>query len=494
MGGIALTTAQQIVGHGPTFRTKEKRLGCSAGARALACVAMPLLLVFLAALTLPPARVSFAQTVDLPEDYSCFLCHRKEGDLWNENTPIADEEHLAEDIHWQKGLRCHDCHGGAPTLDEFKNHRNDPEFRSLQNRQDVPAFCGHCHSNREYMRRYNPSVRVDQEEHYWGSGHGQRLKSSSQGENAVADQDVATCIDCHGRHGILAANKVRSPVYRTHIAETCAKCHADPEKMAGRTYHDRPIGSDQYDQWRQSVHGIAMLEKGDLSAPTCSNCHGHHGALPPGVDSVANACGNCHGKIAKLFSETAMKHKFQQVGLPGCATCHGEHAVTQPDDKMLGMQEAAVCAQCHNAENPQYGATVAGADAARAMRARLEELKDEIAQAEEMIRQADRLGMEVRGPKYDLRQAFEALTNARTLVHSFKPGPTDEALDEGLQVTAQVKEAAGAALQEHTNRRVWLAASLVPIFLVVALLLIFIRRLPVPDSDELHQGAGGESA
>lgn len=102
--------------------------------------------------------------------------------------------------------------------------------------------------------------------------------------------------------------------------------------------------------------------------------------------------------------------------------------------------------------------------------------------------------MEVRGPKYDLREAFEALTNARTLVHSFKPGPTDEALDEGLQVTAQVKEAAGAALQEHTNRRVWLAASLVPIFLVVALLLIFIRRLPVPDSDELHQGAGGESA
>jgi hypothetical protein len=58
----------------------------------------------------------------------------------------------------------------------------------------------------------------------------------------------------------------------------------------------------------------------------------------------------------------------------------------------------------------------------------------------------------------------------------------EAALGEGLKVTDQVKETAGAALAEHTNRRVWLAASLVPILVVVALLLIYIRTLPLPDA------------
>ena len=438
-------------------------------------------------LSLLAPRVSCGQAAPLPADYSCSLCHRKQGDLWTENTPVADETHLAEDIHWQKGLRCHDCHGGAPKLDQFKNHRDDPTFRSLRKRENVPGFCGHCHSSFEYMQKYNPSARVDQETNYWKSGHGLRLQASSQGENAMADKAVATCVDCHGGHGMLAVGSAKSPVYPAHVAETCARCHANTSTMAGRTYHDRPIGSGQYDQWRRSVHGRALLEKGDLSAPTCNDCHGNHGALPPGVDSVANACGACHGKIATLFAETRMKHTFQQVGLPGCATCHGTHEITHPHDEMLGMEDSAVCAKCHNSQNPQHGATVAGAETARAMRARLDQLKRDIETAEETIRQAERLGMEVSGPRFDLRQAFDALTNSRTLVHSFKPGPMGESLDEGLKVTAQVQDVAEAALREHSNRRVWLAATLVPILVVVALLLLYIRTLSLPVSAEVQE-------
>ena len=429
-------------------------------------------------------RGSFAQAVALPAEYSCSLCHRKQGDLWNENTPVADEARLAADIHWQKGLLCHDCHGGAPTLAEFKNHRDDPSFRSLRKRESVPVFCGHCHSSAEFMHKYNPSARVDEEANFWESGHGRRLKASSQGENAAADKAVATCVDCHGGHGIQAVSNANSPVYPTHVAETCAKCHSKTEVMAGRTYHDRPIGTDQFDQWRRSVHARALLEKGDLSAPTCNDCHGNHGALPPGVDSVANACGACHGKIAKLFAETSMKHAFQQVGLPGCATCHGKHDITHPKDEMLGMQDSAVCAKCHNAQNPQYGATVAGAQTAHTMREKLDQLKTAMTKAEATIHEADRLGMEVRGPRFDLNQAFDALTNSRTLIHSFKPGPLDESLAEGLKVTAEVQGLAEASLREHNNRRLWLAASLIPIVLAVFVLLLYIRTLPIPSSPE----------
>lgn len=418
----------------------------------------------------------------LPADYSCSICHQREGELWSEVTPVAEENDLADDIHWLKGLRCHDCHGGSPSLAEFKNHRDDPSFRTLTSPADIPAFCGHCHSSIDTMRKYNPSARTDQEAEYWTSGHGRRLKASVEEDNGQPDTAVATCIDCHGSHGILAVNNVNSPVFPIHVAETCAHCHADETLMAGRSYHDRPLGNEQYQQWRESVHARALLENGNQSAPTCNDCHGNHGAMPPGVNSVANACGTCHGKIASLFAEATMKHQFENVGLPGCATCHGSHLITQPSDNMLGMESAAVCVNCHNPDNPKYGATLAGAESARTMRARLEQLKQEINDAETTVQEAERLGMEVHGPRFDLRQAFDALTNARTQVHTFKPGPLDAALDNGLKVTADVKRRAEDVLWQHTYRRLWLAASLVPILLVVGLLLLYIRTLPTSAS------------
>jgi predicted CXXCH cytochrome family protein len=443
-----------------------------------------LCLVLTAAWACLPVRGS-AQIVDespstLPEGYSCNVCHTKEGELWSEGRPITEEKDLLGDIHWQKGLRCHDCHGGSPILEEFKNHRNDPSFRTLRSPADVPAFCGHCHSNISYMREYAPSARTDQEAEYWTSGHGQHLKASSQGEIDKVDRAVATCVDCHGGHGILAVNDPRCGVYPTRVAQTCARCHSDEKRMAGRTYRDRPLGHDQYAQWRQSVHGQALMEQGELSAPACNDCHGNHGAMPPGVNSVAHACGTCHGKISKLFAETSMKHKFEQVGLPGCATCHGNHLIGHPSDEMLGMESGAVCSKCHNADNPQYGATVAGAKTAATIRSQLDKLRQEIDEAESKIQEAERLGMEVRGPRFDLRQAFDALTNARTQVHSFRPGPAEAALDQGLEVTASVRLRADEALREHTYRRVWLATALLPILLVVCLLLVYIRKLGRP--------------
>jgi predicted CXXCH cytochrome family protein len=418
--------------------------------------------------------------VALPEDYSCSACHRKTGDLWTDTTPVTDETHLSGDVHWQKGLKCHDCHGGSPTLDEFKNHRDDPTFRSVARKDRIPAFCGHCHSSIDYMRQFDPSARTDQEAEFWTSGHGRRLKASLEGDAPLPDQAVPTCVDCHGGHGMLAVKNPNSRVYAKNVAQTCARCHADAERMAGRTYHDRPLGTSQFEQWIKGVHGQALLEKDDHTAATCNDCHGNHGATPPGVDSIANACGACHGRVSKLFAETQMKHKFETSGLPGCATCHGAHQTVRPTDALLGADEGAVCARCHNEQNPQYGATMAGADSARAMRARFDELNLKIAEAERVVNEAERRGMQVRGPRFDMRLATEALTNARTLVHTFKPGPVEEALGEGLKVATEVQERAEAALREHARRRVWLGASLIPILVVVGLLLLYIRALGVP--------------
>ena len=309
------------------------------------------------------------QAANEAEETSCTTCHG-DSDLWEADTQhlFVTADDLALDIHWQKGLRCHDCHGGnVATLNLRQAHAVEDGFHKINSPADVPAFCGRCHSSIEYMRSFQPSPRTDQESEYWTSGHGQQLRRAMEdhqraleklpaGQEAPALEDprVATCLECHttgGKHQIRAVDDMKSTVYPTHVAETCATCHANAQLMEGRSYHGRPLGHQQYEQWKSSVHGQALLKKGDLSAPTCNDCHGNHGALPPDVDSVANACGTCHGKVAKLFAETRMKHQFDVEGLPGCATCHGNHQTLSPTDQMLGMENDAVCAAVTRTSN-----------------------------------------------------------------------------------------------------------------------------------------------
>jgi predicted CXXCH cytochrome family protein len=404
---------------------------------------------------------------------SCILCHG-ESELWEgeRRSLHVTAGDLSEDVHWELGLRCHDCHGGDPDSTDFvKAHATESGFQPLLSPVDEPAFCGRCHSDIGYMRRFQPSPRTDQESEYWTSGHGQRLREHG-------DTEVATCVSCHGRHGIRRVDDPQAPVFPTQIAKTCATCHSNAGLMAGRVYEGKPVGHDQYDLWSNSVHATALLENGDLSAATCNDCHGNHGAVPPETTSVANACGTCHVKVANLFAETQMKHRFEELDMPGCTTCHGNHEIATPTDDMLGMQSGALCADCH--QNAKYGATFAGAEVAKMLSQKLGELKRQISESEEIIAEAERLGMEVRGPKFDIREAETALTNARTLVHSFAEEPMNETLDKGLEVVADVRARAEQALGQYTYRRVWLAASTLPILLVVGILLLYIRVLPNP--------------
>ncbi len=378
----------------------------------------------LAAALLPAVRLAAEGQAEAPADADnlCITCHG-ESDLWEQERRrfYITDKHFAKDIHWQRGLRCQDCHGGDPTtLDFAPAHAQEAGFRTVKSPADLPGFCGRCHSDNDYMRRYQPSPVTDQESKYWTSGHGLRLK-------ADGDAQVATCVSCHhaphgsgddfSKPGILPAHDLASPVYPTNLAKTCATCHADQAKMAGRQYHGRPIGHQQYEQWVKSVHGQALLQKGDLSAPACNDCHGNHGAMPPDVDSVANACGTCHVKVSELFAKTRMRHQFETAGLPGCATCHGSHDIRSPTDEMLGMTDTAVCNRCH--AQGKFGATVAGTDAARSLRRGLDQLRQQIARAEAKLERAERLGMEVSQPQFDLREASDALTNARSLIHTF---------------------------------------------------------------------------
>jgi predicted CXXCH cytochrome family protein len=423
---------------------------------------------------------------------SCIQCHTSP-DMWDPKDLKTMKalgkfplEVFKNDIHWQRGVRCQDCHGGDTTVMEVKAHQAHGEFRTIKSPADVPAFCGRCHSDGEYMRHFVPSPRTDELSEYWTSGHGKHLK-------ATGDPQVATCISCHDYphgnaldtklHGIRPVAEPSSPVYHTNVPLTCAKCHSDKTIMAGRTYKGKPLGCDEYANWRKSVHGVALIDKGDFSAPACNNCHGNHGAAPPQMDSVANACGSCHGKIAKLFADTKMRHSFEKEGLPGCATCHSNHFIHTPTDEFLGMQEGAFCARCHEEGKLKHGATIAGTQAAKRLHDDLGHLKTGITTAEETLANAAELGMEVSKPKFELRKASDALTNARTMIHSFNVDTVEKALSVGEKVVAEAQEKGDEALRQYQERRVWLGVSLIPIFVVIGLLLAYIRSMSAPPQD-----------
>jgi len=312
---------------------------------------------------------------DHDPETSCVACHSDPDFFDGDALRIVGD--FAQDVHASVGLSCHDCHGGNPDpaladdmLLAMAEAFGENPYAGAPEPAGHPAFCGRCHSDAVFMKRFNPDARVDQEERYRTSHHGQAL--------AQGDLRVATCTDCHGIHGTRRSADVASRVYPTRVADTCGTCHSDPGTMDGYLLDDgRPLPVDQVERWRRSVHGRALLEKEDLFAPTCNDCHGNHGATPPGHDSVALVCGQCHGREARLFRASPKQESFENHeeliadmaegcgdchappepqaelttvrSFSECVTCHGNHSVIRPTVALFGSLPPTPCAFCHEA-------------------------------------------------------------------------------------------------------------------------------------------------
>jgi hypothetical protein len=383
---------------------------------------------------------------------TCLDCH---GAL---DPPLqVTEQQFASDIHSQKGLTCAGCHGGDPTKADMEAMSKAAGFRGKVERKDVPELCGRCHSDAAFMRKYNPSLRTDQLSQYKTSVHGKLF--------AKGDTKVAVCIDCHGVHGLRPATDARSKVHPLNIAQTCARCHADAAYMKGYS-----IPTDQFAKYSTSVHHDALVVRGDFSAPTCTTCHGNHGAAPPGVDSVQNVCSKCHVFQDQMFEKSTHKVAFLSAGLPGCVVCHGNHDISHPTDAKLGTGPQAVCMRCHTPGD--------FCDQQRAEMLRgLIRLDDAIKSADKILGVAEASGMEVSQARLDEDQARDALTKARVTIHSFKKELVEQDIQEGLKIAAKNLQAGQAALAERDYRRKGLGFALIFILLTVLGLFLYIRQI-----------------
>jgi len=223
---------------------------------------------------------------------------------------------IAASVHAQ--LKCADCHAGK-----------------LEDKRAIAEMCAGCHSD---VRKMNPyGLPTDQLERYKTSKHGEQLFGQS-------DQKVATCTDCHGAHDILKVKSPQARTYPANIPATCGRCHGDEKLMS-----QYKLPADVVDQYKTSYHAYMVLEKGDLSAPTCVTCHGSHGATPPGTAQVGEVCGKCHVRQADLFSKSPHAEPAQAGLFNECVSCHGNHAIQKASVGLFGK----ACIQCHASDPKQ---------------------------------------------------------------------------------------------------------------------------------------------
>jgi len=411
--------------------------------------------VFASAFILMFVALALDAKADELSEGKCLECHLTTqdgvGELWQ------------EDVHARAGIGCETCHGGDPTQADAELAKGPGTgYQGELSAAQIVSSCGGCHADAEYMKVRKPLLAIDQLDKYWTSEHGKHL---AKGENRVAQ-----CASCHGAHGVREVNDAKSPVYAVNVPATCGRCHADAEYMA-----DFDIETDQYDEYVQSVHGKALLEKNDVrGAPACNDCHGNHGAAPPSIDAIVHICGTCHSYNAELFLGSPLAPAFKEKSLADCVACHGKHLITHVSEEWEGDKPGATCRKCH--EEGEEGSELAlyFTDTFGSVRQSFEEI-------DELLTAAEVKGMDVTEGEDYVEAARQGLMQARTLVHSFSKPVMEEKLIEISENQAAALEVGYAALRALEDRRRGLAISTLLLLLLTLLVAIKIRTLPPLD-------------
>ncbi len=383
---------------------------------------------------------------------SCLDCHRS---LGGEDAEIAAEWEAS--LHSDRGVTCAHCHGGDPgATDMASSMAKDAGYIGAPQKADIPALCASCHSDPQLMRQYN--LPTDQWAKFGESVHGQRLEEG--------DTRVATCFDCHGGHAMNPANEPSSAVYPTNIPATCSNCHSDTEYM--RPYD---LSTDQGELYRESVHGVALLEKQDLRAPSCATCHGKHGAAPPGFTEVANVCGTCHSATQAYYAQG--EHALPSsgaIGNPKCVTCHGPHDIAWTSEEFFLGDQPGSCRSCHAQGSEQ-------AEVAVQMHEALAAASQSLAEAEDALDRAAGSGLIVPAEEAKLHQATTSLVEVRAVQHNVRLDDVTDLTDEAISVSEEVKDEAERAMRDAVVRRWAMVVAVAGIGVTILVLYMMKREL-----------------
>ncbi len=244
---------------------------------------------------------------------------------------FVDEALLKGSVHATNN--CVACHRDL----EFRWDHPDDGHRP------EPANCSVCHTNQS-----------------------QQYAASIHGFNHQKGGFAASCIDCHGTHGMVPVRSMESPVFKLNLPLTCAKCHNDP-KLTEQYGIKMPEAASQY---LDSIHGEGLLKMGLIVAPSCNDCHGVHDIIPGTYTNspvsrirISQTCGKCHVRIEDVYNKSVhgkLLLKGDPRG-PVCTDCHSAHAIEAP--RKSGHFKAASdarCGKCHRDRLEFYRETYHG--------------------------------------------------------------------------------------------------------------------------------------
>ncbi len=338
----------------------------------------------------PPAKGSQVK----PDDNFCLVCHTNK-DQWDEKDPKSwrlylPPDSLKADVHFQKGVNCHDCHGGNFDTDKVNvAHAVEDGFRAKP--EEITKYCGTCHKeerrglvmgvhakagpkdehgrgtplacaachgkNSHAMipaRNPNSPVFLDNQVTLCGGCHEEHLDTYVRSVHGLGLYKsglavTPSCSDCHGAHGIFWPTDERSTVHPAHVAETCGKCHRFIEERLQASVHGHGTGAGRK-ATREAPGG------NEKRRPTCTDCHeGHDLADPESAVfrlQLPNRCGNCHADLSKRYA-MSLHGQLTELGYGAaakCSDCHGAHdilPVSDPQSRLAPENRLETCGKCH---------------------------------------------------------------------------------------------------------------------------------------------------
>jgi predicted CXXCH cytochrome family protein len=410
----------------------------------------------------------------------CVLCHTDSESQSAENLfsvatgsrqPAAhmNLKEVVEDVHFRRGVSCAGCHGGDPTADFGHAFVKEwPEKDRDKNRAWVVQFCARCHSDPAIMHEFNPSLPTDQLAKFQSSPHGQTLLVKH-------DDRAPSCVSCHGVHGIRPAKDPQSKVYAQRVPETCGACHSNPTIMAGFTRADgSPLPTNQLAEYKTSVHGRALLGRGDLGAPACNTCHGNHAASPPGVAQVSRSCSLCHSANASLFDGSKHKQAFDHHNWPECGQCHGNHAIAKTNDAMLATGAGSLCGDCHRQYAKDNPECIQTADFFHETITRMDQALKNFNLASETLAAK---GLDVEPINNQLTELTDTLKKSRTYVHSFSRNSFQQVAQPGEEAVQRAGGLINKAREEYKYRQIGMAISIALIGLLMLTIYLKLRQM-----------------
>ena len=278
---------------------------------------------------------------------NCASCHE------DEEKEFKGSVHDVADIPYEDlKPSCKGCHGTHGVLG-----KKSP--KSKINPKNLPDTCGHCHTDAR-LRSKLSSHSFDPVAAYQQSVHNRPQKDDPH-------KVAATCIDCHGSHGIFPPLHPQSTISKFAIPQTCGKCH-----------------KKQGEEYQKSVHWKSASVYGHYVAPVCNDCHGEHSPVVPGMATTSDdptsaalaasqLCAGCHSSPVlmsrfgldpnRLASYMMTYHGLAVLRgssrAARCTSCHEVHSIRSardPESTVNANNLQTTCGKCHKNADKSFSA------------------------------------------------------------------------------------------------------------------------------------------